>query len=59
MDPGCVLGEFRVPVQGSVSGERLKHAAQAGAIGIRHCGQVMATSCKMMRYLECHYTLRL
>ena len=28
MDPGCVLGRFRVPVQGPVRGERPMHATQ-------------------------------
>jgi hypothetical protein len=28
MDPGCVLGGFRVPVQGPVRGERLMHATE-------------------------------
>jgi hypothetical protein len=29
MDPGCVLGGFRVPVQGPVRGERPMHATMA------------------------------
>jgi hypothetical protein len=34
MDPGCVLGRFRVPVQGPVRGERPMHATTSASMRI-------------------------